>query len=163
MRIDVHHHFFPASLNKAKSNEDVGWITPPDNLPWSPEISVKSMDASSIDIAILSFPALSSGFVGDENRRVVRERNTFLAETCKGYPGRFGFFASLPFMDDVEGESCFFGTLFVKVLNSRIKERFWRSHTHLMSSRRMDSPCLQVTGWDPLPVHLLPSGVSSCH
>ncbi|KAF7352725.1 hypothetical protein MVEN_01238700 [Mycena venus] len=55
-RIDVHHHYFPANFDKAKSNEKAGWRTPAENLPWSPEISLKFMDAASIDVAILSPP-----------------------------------------------------------------------------------------------------------
>ncbi|KAF8195812.1 hypothetical protein K438DRAFT_1968308 [Mycena galopus ATCC 62051] len=58
-RIDVHHHYFPANLNKGKSNEKVGWRTPAENLPWNPNISLKFMDAASIDVAILSFPAIA--------------------------------------------------------------------------------------------------------
>jgi predicted TIM-barrel fold metal-dependent hydrolase len=102
-RIDVHHHYFPANLNKASSNEKVGWRTPAENLPWNPEISLKFMDAASIDVAILSFPAIASGFVGQENRNQARERNRGMAEICRVYKGRFGFFATLPFLDDIKG------------------------------------------------------------
>ncbi|KAJ6598985.1 hypothetical protein DFH09DRAFT_1243468 [Mycena vulgaris] len=102
-RIDVHHHFFPANLNKAKSNEEVGWRTPAENLPWAPEISLKFMDASAIDVAILSFPAIASGSVGQANRDQARERNRAMADICRAHPDRFGFFATLPFLDDVQG------------------------------------------------------------
>ncbi|KAJ7498837.1 hypothetical protein FB451DRAFT_1203184 [Mycena latifolia] len=102
-RIDVHHHFFPANLNKAKSNEQVGWRTPGENLPWTPESSLKFMDASSIDLAILSFPAIASGFVGPQNREQAHQRNRTMADICRAHPGRFGFFATLPFLDDIEG------------------------------------------------------------
>jgi predicted TIM-barrel fold metal-dependent hydrolase len=102
-RIDVHHHFFPTTLDKAKSNAKVGWRTPAENLPWSPEISLKFMDASSIDVAILSFPAIASGFVGQANRDQACEHNRAMANLCRSYAPRFGFFATLPFLDDVEG------------------------------------------------------------
>ncbi|KAK1236495.1 hypothetical protein PQX77_000272 [Marasmius sp. AFHP31] len=102
-RIDVHHHFFPPTLNKAKSGQDVGFKTPAENLPWTPEISIRYMDASGVDIAILSFPAITSGAVGAENRRLARDRNHYVAEICRKYPGRFGFFATVPFLDDAEG------------------------------------------------------------
>ncbi|KAJ7682726.1 hypothetical protein DFH06DRAFT_1161975 [Mycena polygramma] len=102
-RIDVHHHFFPANLDKAKSNEKVGWRTPPENLPWSPEISLRFMDASSIDVAILSFPAIASGVISKENRDVARERNRAMATICRDHAPRFGFFATLPFLEDIEG------------------------------------------------------------
>jgi len=61
------------------------------------------MNASSVDIAILSLPALSSGTVGEQNRALARERNEFVAEICRSHPGRFGFFATPPFLDDIEG------------------------------------------------------------
>ncbi|KAJ7754235.1 hypothetical protein DFH07DRAFT_503553 [Mycena maculata] len=102
-RIDVHHHFFPSSLDKAKSNEKVGWRTPAENLPWKPEISLRFMDASKIDVAILSFPPIAAGFVGQESRDLARGRNRGMADICAAHPGRFGFFATLPFLDDVEG------------------------------------------------------------
>ncbi|KAJ7228588.1 hypothetical protein GGX14DRAFT_613713 [Mycena pura] len=101
--IDVHHHFFPSNLNKASSNEKVGWRTPEENLPWTPELSLRYMDASGIDIAILSFPAIASGSVGQENRDLARSRNRAMADLCRAHPHRFGFFATLPFLDDIEG------------------------------------------------------------
>lgn len=103
-RIDVHHHFFPADLQKETSNQKVGWRTPASTLPWNPEVSLKSMDASGIEIAILSLPALSTGSVGEESRSVARQRNIQLSQISRANPHRFGFFASLPFLDDVEGE-----------------------------------------------------------
>ncbi|KAK7061795.1 hypothetical protein R3P38DRAFT_2831559 [Favolaschia claudopus] len=104
-RIDVHHHYFPADLTvtKAQSSEKFGWDTPAENLPWSPEVSLKFMNAASIDVAILSFPALSSGFVGQENRDQARQRNCAMAEIVEFHAERFGFFATLPFLDDIEG------------------------------------------------------------
>ncbi|KAF9567349.1 amidohydrolase 2 [Agrocybe pediades] len=102
-RIDIHHHYFPPDLAKEKINADVGWITPQENLPWSPRVSLCAMDEMSIDYAVLSFPAISSGSVSDENRAVARARNVFAANVCSSHPHRFGFFATLPFLDDVEG------------------------------------------------------------
>ncbi|KAK7470561.1 hypothetical protein VKT23_001985 [Stygiomarasmius scandens] len=103
-RIDVHHHFFPSTfLDKAKSSQSVGWCTPSENLPWTPEISLRAMDESNIDIAILSWPAISSGEIGQDNRDKARKLNLMVKEICGKYTGRFGFFATLPFIDDVEG------------------------------------------------------------
>ncbi|KDR83669.1 hypothetical protein GALMADRAFT_55386 [Galerina marginata CBS 339.88] len=102
-RIDIHHHYFPSNLEKEKSNADVGWRTPAENLPWSLDISLSAMDAMNVDLAILSFPALSSGFISKDNRHTARTRNEFAASICHAHPSRFGFFATLPFLDDVEG------------------------------------------------------------
>ncbi|KII95115.1 hypothetical protein PLICRDRAFT_169801 [Plicaturopsis crispa FD-325 SS-3] len=101
--IDLHHHFFPASLDKANINAKIGWKTPEGNLPWTPEISLKAMDALGIDLAILSLPAISSGDISDENRQKARRHNEFAANVCKEHTGRFGFFAGVPFFDDVPG------------------------------------------------------------
>jgi hypothetical protein len=108
-RIDLHHHFFPPSLSKAAKSQSVGWRTPAENLPWSPENSLKAMDALGIETAILSLPASSTGIVGPENRSTAREHNLFAAKVCKDYPGRFGFFATLPFLDDTKGSRRFTG------------------------------------------------------
>jgi predicted TIM-barrel fold metal-dependent hydrolase len=102
-RIDVHHHFFPTDLNKEKSNIHLGWKTPLENIPWTPEKSLQAMDAMNIDFAILSLPAISGGSVNEENRLMARKRNEFAAAVCSTYPNRFGFFATPPFLDDVEG------------------------------------------------------------
>ncbi|TFK75838.1 amidohydrolase 2 [Pluteus cervinus] len=101
--IDVHHHFFPLSLQKDKPKADLGWRTPAENLPWTPELSVKAMDDLGIDMAILSLPAIPSGEISQENRSLARERNLYLFEVCKTYPRRYGFFACIPFLHDIEG------------------------------------------------------------
>ena len=103
-RIDIHHHYFPSDLKKEKSNAEVGWKTPPENLPWTPEISLRAMDTMRIDMAILSCPALSNGSVSEENRAMTRARNEYAASICQDYPDRFRFFATLPFLDDIEGK-----------------------------------------------------------
>jgi 6-methylsalicylate decarboxylase len=84
-------------------NADVGYQTPAENLPWSPEISLRSMVSSGIDLAILSFPAISAGFVGEENRQKTRNLNLYAKKICNDHPGKFGFFATLPFLDDTQG------------------------------------------------------------
>lgn len=61
------------------------------------------MDLMGVDKAILSLPPNSSGFVGPENREIARNYNAMAAKICQEHPGRFGFFATLPFLDDIEG------------------------------------------------------------
>jgi hypothetical protein len=72
-RIDVHHHFFTPDLDKAQSNSRLGWKTPDGSLPWSAKVSLNAMDAMNIDVAILSFPPISSGSIGEENRALARK------------------------------------------------------------------------------------------
>ncbi|RXW24705.1 hypothetical protein EST38_g1132 [Candolleomyces aberdarensis] len=103
--IDVHHHYFPPELQQSKlqTNQDIGWKTPPGHLPWSPELSLKAMDELGIDTSILSYPAIPLGTISEENRRAARARNEFASDICRKHPTRFGFFATLPFLDDIEG------------------------------------------------------------
>jgi hypothetical protein len=65
------------------------------------------MNDLGIETAILSHPAISAGTVCPENRALARENNLIAANACKAHPGRFGFFATLPFLDDVEGMSAY--------------------------------------------------------
>lgn len=104
-RIDMHHHYFTPDLEKEKSNAAVGWKTPSANLPWTCEISLQAMHDMDVDFTILSFPALSSGSVGEFNRATTRRRNEYAAEICQKYPKKFAFFVTLPFLDDIEGET----------------------------------------------------------
>ena len=98
MRIDIHHHYFPDAASKEKLNSKIGWQTPPVCLPWSPEVSLNFMNECAIDTAILSLPATPEG-----NRHLARQRNQELADICKTHPTRFGFFAMLPTLDDIDG------------------------------------------------------------
>ncbi|KAH9899904.1 hypothetical protein C8Q73DRAFT_725428 [Cubamyces lactineus] len=103
-RIDVHHHIFPASIGKAGLSEKVGWRTPAENLPWTPEISLKAMSELGVKTAILSLPAgLPPGPVGPENRGAARHFNEYTAQICADYPERFAFFACVPNLLDESG------------------------------------------------------------
>ena len=76
-------------------HKPLGYKLPEENLPWSPEKSLKAMDELGIDIAILSLP---------DGWPIANSVNQQAAEICKQYPGRFGFFASLPDLRNTEGE-----------------------------------------------------------
>ncbi|PPQ98534.1 hypothetical protein CVT24_004025 [Panaeolus cyanescens] len=102
-RIDIHHHYFPPDLMKESPRPDLHWKTPPENLPWTADVSLKAMDEMGIDFALLSFPALSGGCVSVANRVASRGRNELVANICRHHPTRFGFFATTPFLDDVQG------------------------------------------------------------
>ena len=114
--IDFHHHFFPCSLDKVKKNLEVGWRTPEGNLPWNPAVSLACMDAIGIETAILSLPPNSLGAIGSENCNIARENNRFATQICQKYPGRFGFFAGLPFLNNTAGNN------FAQILSTHAEE-----------------------------------------
>lgn len=96
--IDVHHHVFLDAQKKAKKNTLVGWITPPEHLPWRPSLAMSAMDMMCIQTAILSPPPVAA-----TNRAEVRDMNIYLSQLRAAYPTRFGFLAGLPTLSDVQG------------------------------------------------------------
>jgi hypothetical protein len=100
-RIDVHHHFFPPSLSRVKAaqSEAVGFRTPPENLPWNADLSLRAMDSLGIQLAILSLPAgLAESF--DEAKRM----NAQMHEIVLQHQGRFAFWGCLGDWRDVESK-----------------------------------------------------------
>ncbi|KAI0796703.1 hypothetical protein C8Q75DRAFT_729577 [Abortiporus biennis] len=96
-RIDVHHHLIPPGISKVKISLEVGWTVPPDNIHWTPELSLKAMDALGIQTAILSTVVnLPVGPPGPENCQAAREYNEYAAKVSQQYPDRFGFYGCLP-------------------------------------------------------------------
>ncbi len=91
----MHHHNFPSNVGKLYEHSALGYKLPEENLPWSPEKSLQAMDELGIDIAVLSLP---------DGWPIAGKANQRSAEICKQYPGRFGFFASLPDLRNTEGE-----------------------------------------------------------
>ena len=71
--------------------------------PWSPAMSIEEMDKNDIATAIVSLvqPGVTIGTV-EQARGLSRECNEYGARMVKDYPGRFGFFASIP-LTDTEG------------------------------------------------------------
>ncbi|KAI0278890.1 hypothetical protein BGY98DRAFT_972017 [Russula aff. rugulosa BPL654] len=99
-RIDVHHHFFPPSLSRVKAaqSQAIGFRTPPENLPWNADLSLRAMDSLGIQLAILSLPAgLAESF--DEAKRM----NAQMHEIVLQHEGRFAFWGCLGDWRDVEG------------------------------------------------------------
>lgn len=98
-RIDVHHHFFPPSLShvKATQSQAVGFHTPPENLPWNADLSLRAMDSLGIQLAILSLPAgIAESF--DKAKRM----NAQMHEIVLQHQGRFAFWGCLGDWRDVE-------------------------------------------------------------
>ncbi len=110
-RIDFHHHFFPPFIAE-KVTKDVlykamGYTLPDDYIRWTPEKSLKEMDAQGIEFAILSLtgsPSPNGEGVGEANRAFARKLNLYISEICSKHPDRLGFFANIPIPSDTEGE-----------------------------------------------------------
>ncbi|KAL8670614.1 MAG: hypothetical protein Q9168_004863 [Polycauliona sp. 1 TL-2023] len=102
-KIDVHHHIVPPFYKQVLSGIDLSakilWPS------WNPESSLSFMDEHRIDTAILSLSAPGAIIAGsrDDVRALVRQWNDYAYELCSVYPKRFGFFAALPGLDDLEG------------------------------------------------------------
>ncbi|KAH9062685.1 amidohydrolase 2 [Lactarius vividus] len=99
-RVDIHHHFFPSSLSrfKATRSQTVGFRTPPENLPWSADISLRAMDSLAIGLAILSLPA-GVGETFDE----AKNANKVMCEIVQQHQNRFAFWGCLGDWRDVKG------------------------------------------------------------
>lgn len=95
--IDVHHHFMPPAYADALRGAGLGDVAVAGQAEWSLDRSLALMDASGIEIAVLSLSA-PGVYLGD----VQRARD--LARACNEYgvgireraPGRIGLFAVLP-------------------------------------------------------------------
>lgn len=100
-RIDIHHHFFPSSLSRVKAtrSQAVGFRTPPENLPWSADISLRAMDSLGIGLAVLSLPAgVAETF--DE----AKNANKLMYEIVQQHQNRFAFWGCLGDWRDVKGQ-----------------------------------------------------------
>jgi 6-methylsalicylate decarboxylase len=88
-RIDVHHHFRVAGMKG---------VMPEDG--WTPARSIEQMNKYGIATAIVSTPTLMDLYDGTERASgLARTYNEYAAKMVQDYPGRFGFFACLPFPD----------------------------------------------------------------
>lgn len=69
---------------------------------WSPDESLKFMARHDISVSILSLgaPATSVGTNAATVAAFCREMNDYTASLCKQYPTKFGFFATLPSLED---------------------------------------------------------------
>ena len=99
--IDVHAHFVPSFYSEVAINAGHGH---PDGMPgypdWNAENMIAMMDKLSISRSILSISSPGVHFGDDQSARALaREVNEEAARAATKYPGRFGFFASLPLPD----------------------------------------------------------------
>ena len=103
-RIDVHHHMFPPFYMKAmeQAMRDTGFAP----RPWTPAVSLETMDRHGIATSMLSpVQRLVLDSMSDRSERarsLTRQSNEYGAQLVKDYPGRFGLLAALP-LPDTEG------------------------------------------------------------
>lgn len=102
--IDVHAHFIPAFYRQALI--DAG-LSKPDGIrgipDWDEAAMLKLMDQLGVATAILSISSPGVHFGDDAKARALSRRvNQEARRLVDAYPGRFGFFASVP-LPDVQG------------------------------------------------------------
>jgi 6-methylsalicylate decarboxylase len=100
--IDVHHHFFTPYArdleNKMHSTEPGGGLQ-----TWTPEVSLRKMEQLGISGAVLS----TSNWHGDtlsaqQRRELCRDCNDYGAKLVADHPGKFGLFASVMTLPDID-------------------------------------------------------------
>jgi predicted TIM-barrel fold metal-dependent hydrolase len=102
-RIDLHHHFLPQEwIAEARSHKPDG--TWPDTIVnWRPQVSIDAMDRYGVATALVELGLPGVWWAPPPlARRLARMTNEYAAEMARTYPGRFGFFATIP-LPDVEG------------------------------------------------------------
>ncbi|HLY79037.1 MAG TPA: amidohydrolase family protein [Caulobacteraceae bacterium] len=102
-RVDVHAHFLPDVYAQALAGAGLTTLDGGFPVPkWSAEAALETMDRLEIATAIVSLSSPSSHFLPSPERpALVAKVNDAGAELMGAYPGRFGYFATLP-MPDVE-------------------------------------------------------------
>ena len=99
--IDVHHHIFPPAFLVAAKN---AFSTPASRArlvsEWTVQKALAQMDDSGVATAIVSItsPGIWFGNV-QAARSLARSCNEYAAQRVRDYPGRFGFFATVPLPD----------------------------------------------------------------
>ena len=90
--IDVHHHVPSAEIAEAATQVGI-----PMAGAWTPETAMAAMDASGIAAAVLT-PTIFVADVADPEAAVPLHRatNDYLSRVARGWPHRFGAFATLP-------------------------------------------------------------------
>ncbi|KAI2776694.1 2-amino-3-carboxymuconate-6-semialdehyde decarboxylase [Daldinia loculata] len=102
--VDTHIHVTTPSYLKAISDiggDPSGWSTP----VWTLEDCVRFCDTIGESFSVLSVTTPGPAIFGptEAGRKLTRAVNNEVWEVCSGAKGRFGFFASLPDFNDVEG------------------------------------------------------------
>jgi predicted TIM-barrel fold metal-dependent hydrolase len=102
--VDVHHHIMlPQFLAMQEERVKRTGYWGAKLTEWTPSWSIDEMDKTGAATSILSIsaPGCWTGKV-EESRRLARVLNEYKATLVRDYPGRFGFFATIP-LPDVDG------------------------------------------------------------
>src|SRR5215467_3160706 len=104
--IDVHHHvvppFYLSEYRDAIASSRGGGISPA-WLEWTPDRALQEMDRHYIAMAVVSLSTPGIWFGEPERARdAARRCNEYSADLARRYPGRFGWFATIP-LPDIEG------------------------------------------------------------
>lgn len=102
--IDVHHHVLPPEYIQALAGmgieRSIGVAFP----TWSAEGDLELMDKLGIQIAVVSFSTPAANVPGTgKARSLARLCNYLIATMVTAHPGRYGAFATMPPLHDVEG------------------------------------------------------------
>ncbi|KAJ3574958.1 hypothetical protein NPX13_g4202 [Xylaria arbuscula] len=103
-RIDTHIHVLTPSYTKAleeSGGDPSGWSTP----SWTLEQCLRFCATIGASFSVLSVTAPGPAIFGptEKGRALARTLNKEVWEVCQQRPARFGFFASLPDFNDIEG------------------------------------------------------------
>ena len=106
--IDVHEHMFAPAYKRIAKMPNLS-TRPGGNrraspllAHWTPEGALAQMEKHGIAAAVLSIPVTGYSFAelsAEQARALARGNNEYGAQVAKDYPGRFGFFATLPLLD----------------------------------------------------------------
>jgi predicted TIM-barrel fold metal-dependent hydrolase len=98
--IDTHHHFLPPEYVRIVGRDAIGRPAPGGAPDWDVAKSLRTMDDNGITAAVVSVSTPGIWF-GDlaQAGHLARLCNEFAAQMVADYPGRFGFFATLPLPD----------------------------------------------------------------
>jgi predicted TIM-barrel fold metal-dependent hydrolase len=104
-RIDTHFHIVPDFYDQAveeSGSDSAGWKTP----RWTIKQAKEHMRILGIETGIMSVTAPGTTIYAKDikrGRELARRCNEFSAKIVRDEPDRFGFFATVPPMSDVEG------------------------------------------------------------
>ena len=102
--IDVHYHVFPPQVLTKSPVMTRIFTGMPLISNWTSSTALDAMERDGIGSSILSFPVPSMAAAGvREQRDLARACNDFYADLVTCHPTRFGLFAGLPPLTDIDG------------------------------------------------------------